>query len=54
VYTTLRRGACYRFDLTINTFCGEASGVREITPQELDAVRGRLEAILATVQFDSK
>jgi hypothetical protein len=54
VYTTLRRGACYRFDLAINTFCGEASGVREITPQELDAVRGRLEAILATVRFDAK
>ncbi len=54
VYTTLRRGACYRFDLAINTFCGEASGVREITPQELDAVRSRLEAILGTVRFDAK
>jgi hypothetical protein len=54
VYTTLRRGACYRFDLAINTFCGEASGVRDITPQELDAVRSRLEAILATVRFDAK
>ena len=55
VYTTLRRGACYRFDLTINNFCGgEASGVRDITPKELDAVRSRLEAILATVRFDAK
>jgi hypothetical protein len=54
VYTTLRRGACYRFDLAINTFCGQASGVRDITPQELDAVRRRLEAILATVRFDAK
>jgi hypothetical protein len=55
VYTTLRRGACYRFDLTINNFCGgEVSGVRDITPRELDAVRSRLEAILATVRFDAK
>ena len=55
VYTTLRRGACYRFDLAINNFCGGAvSGVRDITPKELDAVRSRLEAILATVRFDAK
>jgi hypothetical protein len=55
VYTTLRHGACYRFDLTINNFCGGAvSGVRDITPKELDAVRSRLEAILATVRFDAK
>ena len=54
VYTTLRRGACYRFDLAINTFCGQASGVRDITPKELDAVRGRLEAILGTIRFDTK
>jgi hypothetical protein len=55
IYTTLRRGACYRFDLAINNFCGgEVSGVRDITPKELDAVRGRLEAILATVRFDAK
>jgi hypothetical protein len=55
VYTTLRHGACYRFDLTINNFCGGAvSGVRDITPKELDAVRSRLVAILATVRFDAK
>jgi hypothetical protein len=54
VYTTLRRGTCYRFDLAINTFCGEASGVRDITPQELDAVRSRLTDILASVRFDAK
>ena len=55
VYTTLRHGACYRFDLAINNFCGGAvSGVRDITPKELDAVRSRLEAILATVRFDAK
>ncbi|HUD21782.1 MAG TPA: hypothetical protein VMQ60_02975 [Acidobacteriaceae bacterium] len=55
VYTTLRRGSCYRFDLTINNFCGgEVSGVKDITQQELDQVRGRLEAILGSVQFDAK
>ncbi|MGP8259051.1 MAG: hypothetical protein ACLQM6_03760 [Acidobacteriaceae bacterium] len=55
VYTTLRHGACYRFDLTINNFCGgEVSGVKDITEQELDQVRNRLEAILGTVRFDAK
>jgi hypothetical protein len=37
----------------INNFCGgDVSGVREMTPKELDSIRKRLEAILATVQFD--
>jgi len=55
VYTTLRHGACYRFDLAINNFCGgEVSGVKDITEQELDQVRSRLEAILGTVRFDAK
>lgn len=51
IYTTLRRGTCYRFDLAINTFCGEASGVKDITPQELDEVERRLQAILSTARF---
>jgi len=55
IYTALRNGTCYRFDLVINTFCGgDVSGVREISQQELDAVRNRLESILSTVHFDSK
>lgn len=55
VYTTLRGGSCYRFDLTINTFCGgEVSGVKDITEPELDQVRRRLTAILATVRFDAR
>jgi hypothetical protein len=55
IYTTPRNGACYRFDLVINNFCGgDVSGVRDMTPQELDSVRKRLQAILATVQFDKK
>jgi hypothetical protein len=55
IYTALRNDTCYRFDLVINTFCGgEVSGVREISRQELDSVRDRLESILATVRFDAK
>jgi hypothetical protein len=55
IYTTFRRGACYRFDLFINNFCGgEVSGVKDITPEELEQVRKRLEGILATVRFDPK
>jgi len=55
VYTTLHRGACLRFDLAINNFCGgEVSGVKDITAKELDAVRSRLESILATLRFDPR
>jgi hypothetical protein len=55
VYTTFRSARCYRFDLVINNFCGgDVSGVRDMTDRELEAVRKRLEDILATVQFDVK
>ncbi len=54
IYTALRNGACYRFDLVVNTFCGDASGTRDITPVELNAVFKRLQAILSTVSFDTK
>ena len=55
IYTTYHNRSCYRFDLAINTFCGGAvSGVKDITPQELDQVRERLQAIVATVRFDHK
>lgn len=55
IYTTLRRGACYRFDLSINNFCGgEVSGVKDITSAELDQVRARLESIFNTIRFDPK
>jgi len=54
IYTASRNNACYRFDLVINTFCGgDVSGVREISPRELDSVRSRLEAILDSVHFDT-
>ena len=55
IYTTFRRGACYRFDLSINNFCGgEVSGVRDISPSELDQVRTRLQSILSTARFDPR
>ena len=55
IYTTARNGSCYRFDLVINNFCGgDVSGVRDMTDKELESVRKRLQAILATVQFDKK
>jgi hypothetical protein len=54
VYVTQRNGSCYRFDLVINTFCGEdVSGVKSITDPELASIRKRLESILFTVQFDA-
>ena len=55
IYTTFRRGACYRFDLSINNFCGgEVSGVRDISPSELDQVRTCLQSILSTARFDPR
>ena len=55
VYTTYRAGSCLRFDLAINNFCGgEVSGVRDITPAQLDQVRVRLTAILSSLRLDTK
>ena len=48
IYTTLHHGACYRFDLAMNNFCGgEVSSVKDMTEQELENVRKRMESILA-------
>ena len=55
VYTAMRNGACLRFDLVLNTFCGgDVSGVRSITDDQIAAVQKRLDAILSTVRFDTK
>ena len=55
IYTAYRSNSCYRFDLIINTFCGgDVSGVRDITPAELNAVGKRLQVILNSVTFDTK
>ena len=38
----------------ITTYCGgDVSGVRDITPSELDSVRQRMQAILDSVHFDA-
>jgi hypothetical protein len=53
IYTTWHRGACYRFDLAINNFCGgQVTGVQDISDKELEQVDQRLESILATARFD--
>ena len=55
IFTAMHNNACYRFDFVINSFCGgDVSGVRDISPKELDSVRQRLESILSTVQFDKR
>jgi hypothetical protein len=54
IYTTRHRGTCYRFDLAINNFCSEVSGVKDITPAELDQVTARLQSILNTIRFDPR
>jgi len=55
IYTTRHAGACFRFDLAINNFCGgEVSGVKDISAAELDQVRARLRAVLATIRFDPR
>ena len=54
IYTTLHRGACLRFDLVLNTFCGgDVSGVRSMSDAEIQGVRKRLENVLSTVRFDA-
>jgi hypothetical protein len=54
VYTAMHKGACYRFDLVINTFCGgdAGAGARDMTDRQLESVEQRLTSILDTVRFD--
>jgi hypothetical protein len=49
VYTAFRKGACYRFDLAVNTFCPESSGAQEITRQQMQDIEERMTSILSTV-----
>lgn len=49
VYTAFRKGACYRFDMEINTFCAISSGAQEITERQLDSLNQRMADILSTV-----
>jgi hypothetical protein len=52
VYTAYRKGSCYRFDLTVTTFCAISSGAQEISDGQLADIRGRFEGILGSVVLD--
>ncbi len=55
VYTALRHGACLRFDLVLNNFCGgEVSGAQDLTEPQLQTLQQRLESILQTVRFTTR
>lgn len=51
IYVAYRKRACYRFDLVTNTFCAAVSGAKEMTAEELEDVRKRMEGILDTAKF---
>jgi hypothetical protein len=51
VYAAYRKGACYRFDLKINTFCAVSSGAMEINEPELEDIEKRMVGILSTVEL---
>jgi len=51
IYTAYRKGACYRFDLTITTFCSASSGVRDMSRDQMMDVEQKLADILSTVQL---
>jgi hypothetical protein len=51
-YTAYRKGACYRFDLAVTTFCAISSGAREISEGQLEDIRGRMDGILESVVLD--
>ena len=52
VYTAYRKGACYRFDLTMNTFCSISSGAADLTQTELEQIDQRMADILSTVKLE--
>ena len=52
IYTAYRKGACYRFDMEINTFCAISSGAQEITERQLHGLNQRMADILSTVRLD--
>ena len=52
VYTAFRKGACYRFDLALNTFCAISSGAADLTGAQLEQIDARMAQILSTVRLD--
>jgi len=52
VYTAYRKGACYRFDLELNTFCAVSSGAMEMSDTQMADIEARMTGILSTVTLD--
>jgi hypothetical protein len=52
VYTAFRKGACYRFDLEVNTFCAVSSGAAEMSDEQMADIEARMTGILSTVTLD--
>ena len=52
VFTAMRGGACVRFDLAINQYCGsEGNGAHDMTEKEIENIETRMETIVGTVRF---
>ena len=51
VFTAFRKGSCFRFDLTVNTFCSVSSGAQEMSKRQMRDIEGRMERILDSVVF---
>ena len=54
VYTAFRKGACYRFDLEVNTFCSISSGADDLTERQMGSLEQRMVDILSSVVLDWK
>ena len=54
IYTVYRKGRCYRFDLTVNTFCAASSGAQEMSVRQYDNVMQRMDEILDSVKLEWK
>jgi hypothetical protein len=52
IYTAYRKGACYRFDLELNTFCAVSSGAAEMNDKQIADIEARMTGILSTVTLD--
>ena len=52
VYTAYRKGSCYRFDLTLNTFCAISSGAAELSREQFHSIEAQMAGILSTVSLD--
>jgi hypothetical protein len=49
IYTAYRKGACYRFDLVLNNFCGASSGATDMSDAQFRDIEQRMTGILSTV-----